>query len=716
MVEDYEKQKYDIVQLHQGRWPGKDDIGVERLSSQYFKVGLGDSVTFKLGKTERALPISGLIRHPFVPPPDFGGQAYFFVNGEGLERFGVPTSRYGAMMLRVKPYSLDHAKQVANTIKDHLARQGIGVGQAFFQDPDKHWGRPIVEGITAVLQVLAVIALITSVVLVLNTVTALITQQTNQIGVLKAIGGTSGVILRVYLVGVLAYGVLALLVGVPAGLLVASGMSASFLNVFNIDITAFQFSPLALTFSIVSAIGVPLLAALWPVFSGATITVRAAIASYGLGGDFGSSWIDRAVERVGGKLLPAHYATALGNMFRRKARFVLTQLVLIMAGVMFLVVMSLASSMTATLDAEFGRRAYDATLYFQSLQRIDRIIGMAQAAEGVDKAVMSVGYPATIYKAGQRTKEAGWAATLSGYPIEANFFRPLITAGRWLQPGQDREIVLNQDTAKRNTIQVGDTVTLDLAELGKGDWQVVGLYKLVFGGGFGGDEIFCSQDALFDATKRYNLASQLHLRMQRGATVDAKTAVTRLAQQFEEEDMSIDYVAKTNEVTTLLKTLFEGRGMKIAYALTMKENFQQAEGQFSIFVGMLLALAVIVAAVGGVGLMGALSISVVERTKEIGVLRAVGARSGTITGMFVMEGVLQGVFSWIIAVPISLALSSYMAKTLGLVMFSASLDYRYNYSAVFIWLAVVLVISILASILPARNATRISVRESLAYA
>jgi putative ABC transport system permease protein len=130
----------------------------------------------------------------------------------------------------------------------------------------------------------------------------------------------------------------------------------------------------------------------------------------------------------------------------------------------------------------------------------------------------------------------------------------------------------------------------------------------------------------------------------------------------------------------------------------------------------LLALAIIVAVVGGIGLMGALSISVVERTKEIGVLRAVGARSFTIMGMFVMEGLLQGLFSWAIAVPISFAFGQYMAKTLGQVMFSTNLDYAYNYSAVLVWLVVVAIISILASVLPARSATRISVRASLAYA
>jgi len=96
-------------------------------------------------------------------------------------------------------------------------------------------------------------------------------------------------------------------------------------------------------------------------------------------------------------------------------------------------------------------------------------------------------------------------------------------------------------------------------------------------------------------------------------------------------------------------------------------------------------------------------------------MRAIGAQSGTMMGMFVMEGVLQGLLSWAIAVPISLALSKPMANTLGQAIFDVNLDYAYNFEAVIVWLMIVLIISTLASILPARNATVISVRESLAY-
>jgi putative ABC transport system permease protein len=125
---------------------------------------------------------------------------------------------------------------------------------------------------------------------------------------------------------------------------------------------------------------------------------------------------------------------------------------------------------------------------------------------------------------------------------------------------------------------------------------------------------------------------------------------------------------------------------------------------------------VIVAIVGGFALMGALSIGVIERTKEIGVLRAIGARSHTILGIFVMEGVLQGCLSWLIAIPIAYLSSPAVANALGHAMFGATLDYQYNWQAVAIWLGIVLVIATLASILPARGATRISVRDSLAYA
>ena len=692
MLDDFEDQSYELIQLKDGRWPKKDDIGIERMAAQFLNLKVGDQVIFKVGNNERALPISGRIRHPFVPPPQFMDLAFFFMDADGLERFDIPAGKFDSLLVRVTPYSEEHAREIATEIKDRLGKEGISVGGTAYEDPNKHWGRSFMDAFTVVLQVLAVVSLFMSVILVYNTLSALISQQTNQIGIIKAVGGRSGTIVKVYLGTVLVYGLLALVISVPLGALLAFGITRTFLNLFNIDYNEFTISTTALTLQILAAVGVPLLASAVPVLQGAGITVREAIASYGLGGDFGSSRIDRAVEGLGERFLPSQYATSLAGLFRRKGRLAMTQLVLITAGIMFLMVMSLNSSIRTTLDRIYSQQRYDVQIQFTENQRIDRVADMAQTVPGVDKAELRFTHSATVFVGGEHVKEAGIGTTLHGIPDGSDFYKPFMLAGRWLEPGDGRVVVITKDTADKSHVRVGDTLTMDLGELGKDDWQVIGIYDPVFAGGFNPDLIYAPRDAVFEATKVNN----------KGGTLYVRTTA--------HDDKSVD------AVTAELKELYEGRSMKVSISLTEHENKTTNDFQFGIVTNFMLALAIMVAVVGGIALAGALSISVVERTKEIGVLRAIGARSRTIMAMFVMEGVLQGLLSWLIAVPIAFLTAKPMSDALGRVMFNAVLDYAFNLQAVGIWLVIILVISTIASVLPARNATRVSVRDSLAYA
>jgi putative ABC transport system permease protein len=690
--DDYADQTYELVQLKEGRWPDDNHIAIERLSSQAFGINIGDQVIFELAGSDRALSVVGKVRDSFVEPPQFGGDAVFYVADSGLERFGVPEGEFGAFLARVTPYSAELAKDVASALKDNLAKEGVDVNVTFYQDPKEHWGRRFVVGLNFILQILAVVSLFMSVILVLNTLTALITQQTNQIGIIKAIGGTVGVLIKTYLAGVLVYGLLALLVSLPLGAYLAFSLSQWFLNFFNIDYNIFQFSPQAVLYQLIAAIIAPVLAALWPILSGAAITVREAIASYGLGGGkLGGTWLDRGVETVGRRFLAAPYAVALGNMFRRKGRLLMTQLVLISAGTMFLIIMSFSTSLKLTLDNFFGREQYDITLIFEDNQRIDRAVRMAESLPGVEQAEISLTQPAAILKEGQRMSEAGIGATMIGFGTTSDFYRPLIIEGRWFTPGDGRVILISEDTSLKNNIKPGDTVTVDLGALGDTEWQVIGIFQTVFGSDFDPDPIYAPQEAIFQSTTKHNVGDRLHVRTH--SSSESYSEAVRLQ----------------------LENMYEERSMDVAISETKSVNRRGAEEQFGIIIGMLLALAVIVAVVGGIGLMGSLSISVVERTREIGVMRAIGARSSTIMGMLMMEGVLQGVLSWAIATPIAFALGQPLTITLGKA-FEVALDYRFNLEAVLMWLLIVLVIATFASILPARNATQISVRESLAYA
>lgn len=691
--DDYDHQTYDVVQLRQGEWPKGRNIGIERMHSPWYKIFIGSQVIFEIDGQPHTFPVTGIIRHPFVPPPSMYDLAFFFGDAEMMELYGIPLGRFSVIKLCVAPYTPDYARLVTSAVKERLAQQGIGVDAVMYQDPNKHWGRVFMDGMSLVLQVLAVLSMLLSVVLVLNTLTAIITQQTNQIGILKAIGGSGLTITRVYLAGVLVYGLLALAIALPLGALVSFQSTRSFLAMFNIDYDQFTISSRTLIVQAISALVAPLAAGLIPILGGATISVRQAIASYGLGGNFGSSWIDRLVERIGRHFLASYNAMALANTFRRKARLILTELTLVTAGVMFLMVMSLSSSITATLDKEFSLRNYDVLFNFNNLQRVDRMVALVQTIPGVQKADMWLVFPVSILHQGQKALDAGLGSQIQGVPVDDPMATPYMVAGRWLLPGDRFAVVMNRDTAEDENIRVGEMIQLDMGPFGSRDWQVVGLYQsfLMSGGGYGVDAIYAPRPAVFEASKKVNKAATLLVRTYRHGLEDV------------------------NQIAASLEDTFDARHIEVDTSETLPQTRITGEGSFSIMVSMMLSLAIIVAVVGGIGLMGSLWIGVIERTKEIGILRAIGASSLNITGMFMLESLIQGLMSWLIAVPLAYALGPAMASALGQVMFNFALIYAFNGQAVLVWLAVIVVISLLASAIPAHNAAQINIRQSLNY-
>jgi putative ABC transport system permease protein len=693
---DYDNQVFDVVVLKEGEWASNGKINIERLSSQYYGLDMGESVIFDIDGEAQSFELSGKIRHPFVQPPLFGGQAHFFTDAAGLEEFGIPQGYYGQLLVRVDNYNLERSKEVAALIRTELSRRGVEVIVTLYQDPDKHWGRMFVEGITAVLQIMAGVALVLSVILVFNTMTALITQQTDQIGIIKSIGGRRGAILGVYFTQVLLLGVLALLVALPTGSLFAFLMSQWLLNLFNIDHESFVFSQNAVILQILAGLIAPLMAALPPILHGAQMSVREAIATYGLGGDFGRSWLDRLIERFASLFLSSLFAVSLGNMFRRKGRLSLTVLALSISGVMFLIVMTLISSTNLTLDNEQARRGYDLRIGFKSQQTSDMVLSLIQGEAGITAAELWYSRNATLLREGERLEDsAGLGGQLIGIPPGSSIYRPVIINGRWLEAGDEENVVvITQETADKNGLQVGDIITLDLGDLGESEWEVIGTYRVVYGGGFSIEPIYAPIRAVEQVIGETGIGTQALIRAE---------GVEKLAEAINLEEKLIDR--------------FEAAGIGIDFYTTVVtlEERDYVNNQFASVISTLLGLAMIAATVGAIGLTGALAISVVERTREIGVMRATGAKSGTISSLFLMEGMLHGLLSWVISVPVAYILSQPLAGLLGQRMLELDLDYAFNFPAIFAWLAIVMVFSISASIWPTRAAARIQVRENLSY-
>jgi len=160
---------------------------------------------------------------------------------------------------------------------------------------------------------------------------------------------------------------------------------------------------------------------------------------------------------------------------------------------------------------------------------------------------------------------------------------------------------------------------------------------------------------------------------------------------------------------------FQQVGIGVSQAVTTDALIGMVTRIMDFFIYFLLLMAVLMGAVGGLGLASTMSLNVLERTREIGVMRAIGASSLSIVGMFVVEGVLVGVLSWLLALPLSYPGSRLFSDLIGEILLEMPLDFRYSVNGVVLWLVVVSVLSALASLWPALRAARVSVREALAY-
>jgi len=168
-------------------------------------------------------------------------------------------------------------------------------------------------------------------------------------------------------------------------------------------------------------------------------------------------------------------------------------------------------------------------------------------------------------------------------------------------------------------------------------------------------------------------------------------------------------------VAAALETRFNDADITVVRTATQDEILAGLNANFDILITILFGMAILIALVGGLGLTGMMSLNVLERTREIGVMRAVGASDWAVRIGVLFEGVAVGAISWFFALIPAGPASQFFDTVLGEAIFRRPLPYTFVISGPLIWLGIILVISTIASLLPAERASRISVREALAY-
>ncbi|KAA3657214.1 MAG: ABC transporter permease [Chloroflexi bacterium] len=691
-LEDYAVSEVNLIRPFSGTYPPPENqFLIERNSINLTGHSVGDAILIETSTgLQRTVPIAGLTHDLNQAPAQVTGIPYAYVTRDTLEWFGM-SRNFNELHFIVaeQPNNKAHIQQVAQEITEKVERNGRFVFWTEVPDPGEHFVQDFLPAILIILSILGGLALILSGFLVINVIMAILAQQRRQVGIMKTIGARTHQITTLYLRMIFIFGLAGLVLAIPLGAVAASEFSQFIATQLNFDIERFQLAPAVLILEIVVGLATPVLVSLIPIVSSTRVTVREAIQDFGLKGsrDDPSKMAQLVLAIQDRMRLPRPLRLSLRNTFRRKGRLVRTLITLMLGGAIFMSVLTLRHSLFNTLETTLASQGYDVLL---QLDRPYREPQMSESLAGVD-GIVAIEYWIAQPSIPLRDDETeGDSTVMYGLPADTELFVPDMVNGRWLTPEDTNAIVLPVSmTESEPDAALGSTITMRVGRE-ESDWQIVGFYQY-FQPPIAPPIVYANHPYVAKTLGHYDQSNSVRI------ITDQHDAETHL------------------QIASAADAALKRVDIEITSARTATEDRELFSERFYILTSILLLLSFLLALVGSLGLMGTMSINVLERRREIGVMRAIGASNWSVLQIFVVEGVIIGLISWVGAIILSQPMSRIMSKNVGMAFVKQPLNYQYNVQGIFLWLAMVVVISALASLLPAYRAASLSVRETISY-
>jgi putative ABC transport system permease protein len=661
------------------------EIYLERQGAAGLGINPGDQVDLTLNDgTIRTLTVVGTVHDVVANPFKFTSKTSGYVTPATMaELGGSALNNFATLVTSGSHTDAVHIRQIADRVARAMAAQGTTVYNLNITNPGQHPAQSIIDTVLLLMGALSVLVIFLSVFLVTNTISALMGQQVRQIGVMKAVGATLGQVVAIYLGLALAFGLLALLLAMPLAALASYGLTRWLIEMLNATPSGFAVPASSLALQFFIGLAVPLLGALIPVIAGARCTVCQAMTSYGLEASTKTGVFDRLLEVL--PWLPRPLMLSLRNTFRRKARLTLTLATLILGGAIFIAMFGVRESLYAEIDRTQGYYQADVNVDFTQSYPLEEL---QAALDGIPGVVSLEGWSAFTANVLHADGETSDQIVMIAPPTDTRLIDPVLTEGRWLLLTDTNAVVVSNHFADlRPDVKLGDTIQVRLNGQDT-QFQVVGFFRIA--GTFPSPFTYVPQATLNEIT---------------GTTGQ----VNRLNVVTDGHDQ-----ARQEEVLEALKARFLAAGFEASLE-TGSAVIIQHRGQIDILITLLLVMGLLIAIVGGLGLMGTMSMNILERTREIGVLRSVGAENGTIFRMVVAEGALIGLISWALSALVAIPINQFLDQALGERLMTIPIMYVFSYQGLWVWLVVALLLAALASLLPARNAVRLTVRDVLAY-
>ena len=681
--EDYLDQSLAKLSPEAGQWPPPAGALVVELSSLAFagaEVGRAALVADAAGEA-RSVELAGVVRDVSVAPGWMENVVYAFADSATLSDLGAPAG-FDQLLIRHEDPNASHAQlqQLAEMSALKLEQLGAQVVNLSVPEPGEHIHAAQMDSLLITQGAFGLLCLGVCAFLVVNLINGVLAGQAREIGIMKTLGASAAQISQLYLAMAALLGLLAGLIALPLAMIAGYYYARFKTEMLNFPAPQFLAPWWVIALQILVAVGLPLLAAAIPVRRATAVPVVASLREVGIAAPQGEQlphWLGSISSWVSRSLL-----LAIGNAFRRRQRMVLTLLVLASGGAVYLGAASLGQAVRGSVDQQFQTQAFDLSARLAEPQSPQQLEQLVAAIPGVEAAEAWRGARASIIHDGH--PERG-KLRMIGLPTDSQLLRPRMLQGQWLDAANAEQLVISRALARHHPDWApGQRLTLRID--GKdSQWVIGGVIDT-------GPQAaaYVARDALGQALGD-QLASSIMVR------IDG------------------DRRSKPLPVVASLREELAAQGIEIASTQLMSEARKVIEDHLLMVVDFLGSMGWLMMIVGGMGLASTMSLSVLERTREIGVMRAIGASHRTIMGLVLAECAVIALLGWLLALPLSIPMSLILGYAFSQIMFNLPQVVFPGLVALLGWACWMLLVSLIAGAWPARNANRVPVASALGY-
>ncbi len=680
-VEDF--GKFDLARIYPEKGasvPPKGTILIERNGQLVSSLRIGTLAQVRVAGKQLQVPVSGIVFDPAQAPATQDAFIYAYTDKATYSAItGEPANH--RLILRLK-HAADkpEIEAAARNIVDGLRRQGIVINGIKIPKPNQHPHQFQLNTLLSFQGGIGLLAFLMGAVLVSQLINAILAQQVRQIGVLKAIGATRRQLLGIYLLMVLLLGAMASVVAIPLAVASGFGFAGFVAKMLNFNILTRTLPFLLYAGLIGCGLLLPILFALPALLKGSRIPVRLALSDYGLGTDAAQP------VNAAGNTLPFRTRLALRNVLRRKNRLVATVATIALGVAIFNAGFNVRQSLLDFLEASKVALQYDVQLVLKKSTPRKQALAPFSGLDNVQHI--------ETWNGGRGRLESSVVSTGRGIgivalPRDTALIRMNVIQGRWLQRSSELEIVMNQMAADDfgEPVEVGKQYLIDLNGR-PAQVRLVGIIKE-----FDVAKIYIDKAQYDEYANPEHLANSLMF-VARDRHYEQQVKLKRDIERR---------LAKTN--------------LNVFYVMSQSERAKIIYDHLNIILTLFTLLSTLVLVVGALGMAAATSTNILERTREIGVMRAIGATPKIVYRLFEVEGAIVSMAGIILGLLLSLPISFYAAKFFGTLILghNVSLQFAFSHIGLATTLAITLIFGWLASRIPARKAVSISNREALFY-